>query len=349
MSHETETFHEEDNLESVVAEGIEELSETEAKEGDECDKDKENVDDVDTDKEDDDVEIDDEDDDEDDKDEELTETKAKKAPAPKKVVKEDINVEEDIRAILGPDANSLSDEFKSRVKNIFEAAVLAAANKYLAEAQKELAEEFESKKAELEAEYAKKLDEAYEVILENVDGYLTKAVDDWYTDNEVKVVNNIRAELVESFIGGLKNLLEEHYIDVPDDKVDVVAELVESNSELESKLEAEINRAVELSEQVRELKKKLIVENVSRDLSEAQKAKLEVLAEGMDYDDAFEARLVEIKKAYIDESVNYASVEDDNEAIDESLFEEVEHTADDDVVEKVVLPDFAQKYLGKKF
>lgn len=341
MSHETETFHEEDNLESVVAEGVEELDDTEAKEGDECDKDKE--DDVDVD-----VEIDDEDEDEDDEDEEsLDETKAKKAP--KKVVKEDINVEDDIRAILGPDANSLSEEFKSRVKNIFEAAVLAAANKYLAEAQTELEEEFEAKKAELEAEYAKKLDEAYEVMLENVDGYLTKAVDDWYTDNEVKVVNNIRAELVESFIGGLKNLLEEHYIDVPDDKVDVVAELVESNSELESKLEAEINRAVELSEQVRELKKKLIVENVSRDLSDAQKAKLEVLAEGMDYDDTFEARLVEVKKAYIDESVNYASVEDDNEAIDESLFEEVEPTADDDVVEKVVLPDFAQKYLGKKF
>jgi len=186
-------------------------------------------------------------------------------------------------------------------------------------------------------------------MLENVDGYLTKAVDDWYSDNEVKVVNNIRAELVESFIGGLKTLLEEHYVDVPDDKVDVVAELVESNSELESKLEAEINRAVELSEQVRELKKKLIVEHVSRDLSEAQKAKLEVLAEGMDYDDTFEARLVDVKKAYIDESVNYASVEDDNEAIDESLLEDTEHLTDDDVVEKVVLPDFAQKYLGKKF
>ena len=167
----------------------------------------------------------------------------------KKIKKEDleINVEKDVKALMEGE-ETLSDEFKTKAATIFESAV---STKILSEVN--------SRIEILEGEYAQELEEAKEEhstqLTEKVDGYMSYVVEEWMKDNELAVERGIRSELVEDFMTGLRNLFQEHYIDIPEEKVDLVDDLFGKVEELEGKLDEEINRSVDLKKELSEYKR----------------------------------------------------------------------------------------------
>ena len=239
----------------------------------------------------------------------------------KKLKKEDlkIDVKEDIEAITS--GEDLSEEFKTKAATIFETAVTA---KVLAEVNERL--------SHYEEEYRKELDEAKEAhnstLSEKVDGYLNYVVEEWMKENEIAVEKGIRSELVEDFMTGLKNLFQEHYIDIPEEKVDLVDDLFEKVEELETKLDESINHNVTIKGELAKFKREESLRDVSKDLADTEKEKLGKLAEGIDYesDEQFTEKLDVLKENYFPKT---------NKST-QTLTEEVENnTETDDVEEKV--------------
>ena len=204
----------------------------------------------------------------------------------KKLSKEDleIDVKEDIDAIVS--GEELSEDFKTKAATIFEAAV---STKVISEVNERL--------QVFEDEYKKELSEAKDEYMTNmsekIDGYLNYVVEEWMKENELAVEKGIRSELVEDFMTGLKNLFQEHYIDIPEEKVDLVDDLFEKVEELESKLDEAINTNVEV-------KKEEVLRNVSEELAETEKEKLTKLADGIDYEDdsQYQEKLEVLKENY---------------------------------------------------
>ena len=197
----------------------------------------------------------------------------------KKMKKEDleINVEKDVKALMEGE-EALSDEFKTKAATIFESAV---STKILSEVN--------SRIEKLEEEYAQELETAKEEhttqLTEKVDGYLNYVVEEWMKENELAVERGIRSELVEDFMTGLRNLFQEHYIDIPEEKVDLVDDLFGKVEELEGKLDEEINKSVDLKKELSEYKRDETIREVSDDLADTEKEKLSKLAEGIEYED----------------------------------------------------------------
>ena len=260
-----------------------------------------------------------EEDDEEESDDDEEEEKNPKYEA-KKLKKEDleIDVKEDIDAILS--GEELSEEFKTKASTIFEAAVSAK----VISAVNERIEAFEG-------DYNKELNEAKEehkvAITEKVDSYLNYVVEEWLKENELAVEKGIRSELVEDFMTGLKNLFQEHYIDIPEEKVDLVDDLFEKVEELEKQLDETVNHNVEIKKELSQYQKEETLREVSEDLADTEKEKLEKLSEGVDYEDSeqYKEKLSVIKENYFPKTTETA----------QPLTEEVENTETDEEVEKV--------------
>ena len=211
----------------------------------------------------------------------------------KKLSKEDLklNVKEDINAMMS--GEELSEEFKPKASTIFEAAVSA---KVIAEVNERI--------GVFEEDYQKQLKEAVDThkkeTTEKVDGYLNYVVEEWVKENELAVEKGIRSELVEDFMTGLKNLFTEHYIDIPEEKVDLVDDLFEKVEDLEKKLDESVNDSVEIRKQLAEYKKEETLRNVSEDLADTEKEKLKTLSDGVDFEDAdqYKEKLEVIKENY---------------------------------------------------
>ena len=211
----------------------------------------------------------------------------------KKLKKEDleIDVKEDIEAIVN--GEDLSEEFKTKASTIFEAAVSA---KVLSEVNQRI--------DELETNYKKEITEAKEehlsTVTEKVDGYLNYVTEEWMKENELAVEKGIRSELVEDFMTGLKNLFTEHYIDIPEEKVDLVDDLFEKVEELEQKLDESINTSVDIKKELAEYRKAETLREVSEDLADTEKEKLGKLADGIDFEDKsqYSEKLEVIKENY---------------------------------------------------
>ena len=211
----------------------------------------------------------------------------------KKLSKEDLelNVKEDIDAMMS--GEELSEEFKTKASTIFEAAVSA---KVIAEVNERI--------GVFEEDYQKQLKEAVDThkkeTTEKVDGYLNYVVEEWVKENELAVEKGIRSELVEDFMTGLKNLFTEHYIDIPEEKVDLVDDLFEKVEDLEKKLDESVNDSVEIRKQLAEYKKEETLRNVSEDLADTEKEKLKTLSDGVDFEDAdqYKEKLEVIKENY---------------------------------------------------
>jgi hypothetical protein len=238
-----------------------------------------------------------------------------------KVVKEKKHskMKEDIDAIFS--GESLSEEFKSNAKAIFEAAIFA---------------KVEEAKTALEEEYATKLDTEVASINENlvtkVDEYLEYVVTEWMEDNKLAIEKGIKAELAEDFMIGLKNLFTEHYVDIPEDKVNVVEEFAEQVEVLESELDKAVTEVANLNAQISVYKKDHIVSEVSEGLSEVQSAKLKSLAEGIEFvsEQDYKEKLLLTKKKYFDESTQdtvkkAAPMDDDVSTIEESFTPVMNH------------------------
>ena len=243
------------------------------------------------------------------------------APAESKQLKKEdlkIDVKEDIEAITS--GEDLSEEFKTKAATIFETAVTA---KVLAEVNERL--------SHYEEEYRKELDEAKEThnsaLSEKVDGYLNYVVEEWMKENEIAVEKGIRSELVEDFMSGLKNLFQEHYIDIPEEKVDLVDDLFEKVEELETKLDESINHNVTIKGELAKFKREESLRGVSKDLADTEKEKLGKLAEGIDFEDEkqFSEKLGVLKENYFPKT---------NEST-QTLTEDVENNTEDEVEEKV--------------
>ena len=211
----------------------------------------------------------------------------------KKLKKEDleIDIKDDIEAITN--GEDLSEDFKTKASTIFEAAVSA---KVLSEVNQRI--------EELETSYKKEITDAKEehlsTITEKVDGYLNYVTEEWMKENELAVEKGIRSELVEDFMTGLKNLFTEHYIDIPEEKVDLVDDLFEKVEELEQKLDESINTSVDIKKELAEYKKAETLREVSEDLADTEKEKLGKLADGIDFEDKsqYSEKLEVIKENY---------------------------------------------------
>lgn len=199
----------------------------------------------------------------------------------------DIDVTEDIDALLGE--GDFSDEFKANIGTIFQAAVAAR----VAQDQARLEEEYETKLEEKTAEVS-------EEMTSKVDEYLTYAVNEWKEENEVAIESGIRAELAEDFIKGLHTLFTEHYIEVPEDKVDVVEELATKVEDLEDRLNKQIAENAEMSKVVAEHKAEEVFTSVVEGLADTEVEKMRTFAEGIDYDgdDDFRSKLEVVKENY---------------------------------------------------
>ena len=214
--------------------------------------------------------------------------------------KKEIDVKEHVDALVAGD-DSLSEEFKTKAATVFEAAIKSKV--------KEIAEE-------MQADYDKKLAEetskSKDELVEKVDSYLAYVVEEWMKENELALERGIKGEIAEDFIGGLKKLFEDHYIDVPDEKYNVLEDQSSKIEELEKKLNESIEKNVELSKENGEHKRQDIIDEASADLAETQKEKFNKLAEEIDYKDAedFTAKVKTIKESYFGKKESTSEIDD---------------------------------------
>jgi len=200
---------------------------------------------------------------------------------------EDLDVSSDVAALT--EGTELSEEFAEKAKTIFEAAV-----------KSKLSEEW----TKLEEHYKAQLEEQVEAVkkelAEEVSGTVNYAVNKWLEENQVAVDRGIRNEITEDFIAGLKNLFESHYINIPDDKVDVVEGMSEDLCKMEERLNEQVKRNIELQNRLNESAKAIIVKEISEGLVDTQKDKLASLAEGVEFtsEEEFSKKLTTIKESY---------------------------------------------------
>ena len=234
-----------------------------------------------------------------------TQTMSQNAGATFQSYGEDYDASEDVDALLA--GENLSEDFKSKATTIFEAAVTARVS---------------SQMAQLEEAFEAQFDEAVESVKEElaakVDDYLNYMVQEWMEENALSIEKGLRSEIVENFIDGLKNLFVEHYIDIPEEKVDVVEELADKVSSLEEELNAQINKSVELSKELNEHKKIEAIYAVCEGLTQTQVEKIATLAEGVEFttEAEFAEKLEMIKESYFPSNIKVA---DKQEFLDESV------------------------------
>jgi len=221
----------------------------------------------------------------------------------KKMLKKE-KMKEDIDALIS--GENLSEEFVAKATTIFEAAVIARAEEVIAEAEEALTEQFEAAIEEIKEEMATK-----------VDDYLNYMVEEWVKDNEIAIEKGLRAEIVEDFITGLKGLFEEHYIDIPAEKVDVVEELTAKVEELEEAYNEQIKSAIELKKELNEHKKFEAIYAACEGLTQTQVEKMKSLAESVEFttEEEFTEKMETLKESYFKNPV----VSADSSALDDEV------------------------------
>jgi hypothetical protein len=204
----------------------------------------------------------------------------------------EIDLSADVKALVSSDAD-LSEEFKDKAAMIFETAV-----KTRIQEQTKILEARYEEKLSVETETVK------EAMVEKVDSYLNYVVEEWMKENELAVERGIRTEIAEDFITGLKDLFKEHYIDVPEEKYNVLDDLTNQTKKLEEKLNEQIAKNVDLTKEVSESAKAKAIDEVSNDLADTEKEKFEKMAENVEWDsaDKFREKLETIKESYFPKS-----------------------------------------------
>jgi hypothetical protein len=211
---------------------------------------------------------------------------------------EELDMSSDISALL--EGTELSEEFAEKAKTIFEAAVKA-----------KISEEYDKLVEHFGKELEKQVESANAELSEEVNGTVNYAVTQWLEENQVAVDRGIKNEITEDFIAGLKGLFEEHYIAIPDDKVDVVEGMAESIREMEERLDEQVKANVKLQNRLNESAKLNVLSNVSEGLADTQKEKLAALAEGLEYvtEEDFSKKVKTIKESYFKNSVSTPTAE----------------------------------------
>jgi hypothetical protein len=204
----------------------------------------------------------------------------------------EIDLSDDVKALVSSDAD-LSEEFKEKAATIFETAV-----------KTRIQEQVKVLESQYEEKLSKETDTVKEAMVEKVDSYLNYVVEEWMKENELAVERGIRTEIAEDFITGLKSLFKEHYIDVPEEKYNVLEDLTNQSKDLETKLNEQIEKNVNLTKEVSEFHKTKAILEVTADLAETEKEKFVSMAENVEYDSAekFREKLETIKESYFPKS-----------------------------------------------
>jgi hypothetical protein len=208
------------------------------------------------------------------------------------------SIKEDLVDLFADD-DDLSEEFKEKATVVFEAALNTAAMLH----QSKLDEEFEAKVAALDEEYATKLEEAsteiFEDVSEKLDQYLTYAIEQWMEANEIAIEKSIRGDIAEGFMSALQNLFTEHYVAVPEEKLDVLGEMKAEIEALKSKLNEAVDKNIQLESVIEEATKEALIDEVAEGLVVTQAEKLRTLSEGIEFTDAdsFRRKLEIVKES----------------------------------------------------
>ncbi len=198
------------------------------------------------------------------------------------------DLRKDIASVFAADTN-LSEEFKTQASSIFEAAVIARVNNEVEKISSELAEQ-----AAAEIETIK------EGLVEKIDTYLNYVVEQWMEENELAVDNGLRTEVAEDFMLGLKNLFQEHYFEVPEDKIDVLEDMTQKMDDATAKLDEAIQINIGLKEELDAIKRDRIIAEACRNLTATDAEKLGKLLEGVDFGDEtlFTEKVKVVKENY---------------------------------------------------
>ena len=220
-------------------------------------------------------------------------------------VEETIDIEADVNALLG--GEELSEEFREKAKTVFEAALNSKV--------KEVKEELQARHDEVIAE---EVESAKKELTERVDAYLEYVSQEWFVENELAIEHGIKTELTESFLTGMKGLFEEHYVQIPDDKYDVLESMVEKLDDMETKLNEQIEKNVSLNSRLGESVAKGILDQVSDGLAATQKEKLASLAESVEFESEtqYTEKLETLKESYFSGGTPRASGETLTETVD---------------------------------
>ena len=207
------------------------------------------------------------------------------------VEEEVIDVEEDVKALL--DGEELSEEFQSKARTIFEAALRSKVSEVKESMTKTFEETYESKLVE-------EVDAIRGSITERIDSYLEYVADEWVQENQLAVESGLKAEMTESFLSGMKKLFEDHYVSIPEDKYDVLENMVEKLDDMETKLNEQIEKNITLNKRLAESVAQEIFSEVSEGLALSQKEKLASLAESVEFesDAEYREKLETLKESY---------------------------------------------------
>ena len=219
---------------------------------------------------------------------------------------EEYDIEEDVNALLA--GEDLSEEFQEKARTIFEAAIRSKVAEI---------------KEELQSSYEETLIEEIETIksdlVERVDAYLEYVSDEWVQENALAVEHGLKTEMTESFLSGMKQLFEDHYVTIPEDKYDVIESMVDKLDEMEEKLNEQIQKNVALNRRLAESVADVIFADISEGLALSQKDKLASLAENVEFDGEqnYREKLVTLRESYFPSRSSSTQI-DDSETLSES-------------------------------
>jgi hypothetical protein len=219
-------------------------------------------------------------------------------------MKEEFDIEEDVNALLA--GEDLSEEFQEKARTIFEAAIRSKVNEIKEDLQvayeESLVEEITNIKSEL---------------VERVDSYLEYVADEWIKENALAVEHGLKTEMTESFLSGMRQLFEDHYVSIPEDKYDVIESMVDKLDEMEEKLNEQIERNVALNRRLAESVADVIFADVAEGLALTQKDKLASLAENVEFDGEanYREKLVTLRESYF--PTNTSTQKNDSEYLSE--------------------------------
>ena len=217
-----------------------------------------------------------------------------------------VDVSEDVTALV--EGEELTEEFKDKAATIFEAAV-----------KSKLRSEVERIEESKTQEIAEEINRVRDELTEKVDNYMNYVVEEWMKENEIAIERGLKGEIAEDFISGLKSLFEEHYIDVPDEKYDILGTQSEKIDELESKLNEQIEKTAAIKKQNDQLVRESVFAEVASDLADTEVEKFKSLAEDVDFTDegSFRSKLDTLKESYFPKATTIAeSVDSESDGSD---------------------------------
>ena len=215
------------------------------------------------------------------------ETTEEEVVSEEETVVNNLNIDEDINALIA--GEELSEEFQEKARTIFETAIKSR----IGELKEELAKEYEQSLTE-------EITSIKEELEDRTDAYLEYVAEEWLEENKLAVEHGLKTEMTESFLTGMKSLFEDHYVTIPEEKYDVVNSMVEKLDEMEDKLNEQIEKNVALNKRLAESVADVIQADVSEGLALSQKEKLASLAENVEFDseETYREKLVTLRESY---------------------------------------------------